>query len=161
MAAPSAVSYVRFLNPRFRFGVDVPAGFVPDRPPDNGDGQAFTSVDARASVAAWGGYNVLQDTTARTEANLVAEIQKMSGTVTYKSIVGSVVVVSGTYPDHNATTVLYTRTVVDPDTEYGLRWTYPVTDKGLYDSQVEHTANSFRTGLPGGPPRLITQSPAG
>ena len=70
----------------------------------------------------------------------------MSGTVTYKSIVGSVVVVSGTYPDHNGTTVLYARTVVGSSTEDTLWWTYPVADKGLYDTQVVHTASAFRPG---------------
>jgi hypothetical protein len=93
---------------------------------------------------------VFDDHPARVEANLVSELQTMSGTVTYESIVGSVVVVSGTYPFHNGTTVLYARTVVGSDTEYTLWWTYPVADKDVYDSQVEHTANSFRTGLPGG-----------
>lgn len=151
-ADPSAVAYVRYLNPRYRFGVDVPATFVAGVPPDNGDGQMFTSLDRRASLAAWGEHNVFGDIPVDVETRLVSDLQQMSGAVTYKSIVGSVVVVSGTYPDHDGTTVLYARTVVDSDDEYTLWWTYPVADKGLYDPQVEHTANSFRTRLPGNYP---------
>jgi hypothetical protein len=145
-SAPSAVSYIRYGNPRYGFFADVPATFVAGRPPDNGDGQAFTSVDGRATITVSGINNVLDDNPVLVEANLVSDLQSMNGTVTYKNIAGSVVVISGTYPDHNGTTVLYARTVVGAGSEDTLWWTYPVADKGVYDPQVVHTASTFRPG---------------
>lgn len=135
------------MNPRYGFLAEVPATFIAGRPPDNDDGQAFTSLDGRATVAVFGSNNVLgNDNPVLVEANLVTDLQSMNGTVTYKNIAGSVVVVSGTYPDPNGTTVLYARTVVGAGSEDTLWWTYPVADKGVYDAQVVHTASAFRPG---------------
>lgn len=145
-SAPSAVPYVQYVNPRYGFLAEVPATFIAGRPPDNGDGQDFRSLDGRATITVSGINNALDDNPVLVEDWLVTALQSMNGTVTYKNIAGSVVVVSGTYPDPNGTMVLYARTVVGAGSEDTLWWTYPVADKGVYDAQVVHTASAFRPG---------------
>jgi hypothetical protein len=49
-----------YVNERFGYSIDVPAGFLrPLPPPANGDGLAFESADGQVSVAVFGSNNAL------------------------------------------------------------------------------------------------------
>jgi hypothetical protein len=49
-----------YVNARFGYSVDIPAGFLyPLPPPENGDGLAFESADGQVSVSVFGSNNAL------------------------------------------------------------------------------------------------------
>jgi hypothetical protein len=50
-----------YVNERFGYSIDIPAGFLyPLPPPENGDGLAFESADGQVSVSVFGSNNALQ-----------------------------------------------------------------------------------------------------
>ena len=51
-----------YQNARFNFGVDIPAGFLPQEPPANGDGLEFDSQQGGAVITASAIGNVGGDT---------------------------------------------------------------------------------------------------
>ena len=59
MVAARAAETTPYHNVRFGFSVEAPAGWIPDQPPENGDGATFRAPDQRAFVAAFGHF-VLQ-----------------------------------------------------------------------------------------------------
>lgn len=61
--AAMAGKWGTYTNPRFGTKVDVPLnGFVADPPPQNGDGQSWTSNDGRGQISVYGSFIVVADT---------------------------------------------------------------------------------------------------
>lgn len=57
LAAPAlGDGWEHYENPRFRFAIDVPEGFVAKPAPDNGDGQKWTTPDGYAELIAYGSF---------------------------------------------------------------------------------------------------------
>lgn len=51
-----AADWEHYQNARFRFALDVPAGFTAKPAPDNGDGQKWTTPDGYAELIAYGSF---------------------------------------------------------------------------------------------------------
>lgn len=55
LSGPAIASdWQHYENGRFLFEIDVPDGFVAQPPPDNGDGQKWTTPDGYAELTAYG-----------------------------------------------------------------------------------------------------------
>ena len=52
----------RYVNDRYGFAVDIPAGFVEAEPPANDDGRTFHTRDGVAVVEVWAGHNAAEET---------------------------------------------------------------------------------------------------
>jgi hypothetical protein len=53
-----ADGWLSYRNPRFGFILPVPPGMKALRPPENGGGQSFTTMDGKVRVAGWSSFNV-------------------------------------------------------------------------------------------------------
>ena len=53
-AAFPAESWGRYINARYGYGVDIPAGFSPVHEADNGDGGVSRSADRQSQLSVWG-----------------------------------------------------------------------------------------------------------
>lgn len=55
---------LHYVNGRFDFSVDIPAGFAPHEPPENDDGRRFDSREGGATITASAIRNEVPDTMA-------------------------------------------------------------------------------------------------
>lgn len=46
-----------YVNARYGTRAEVPAGFIPEPPPDNGDGQRFSDPKGSGTISIYGGMN--------------------------------------------------------------------------------------------------------
>jgi hypothetical protein len=130
----------RYLNPRFGFALDVPANFIPQPEPENGDGQTWKSPDGRGTITAFG-HNGSSE--IGTDYEQVRAEAKTDSRNAYFAEGRNWFVVSGTSgPD-----VYYIKTVRSekcgsaPVLELHLN--YPSSQKSSYDSVVARAASSF------------------
>jgi eukaryotic-like serine/threonine-protein kinase len=131
--------YSEYANPRYGFTALRPSSFRGQPPPEDGDGQAWTSPDGQVLLAAYGAKNVLNYSPAQDEA---ADARLMS--VVYANISGDIVTVSGY--TNNGRTIVYQRDVVGPGSIDTLYWSYPVNQKAQLDAAVTQTALTFQPG---------------
>ena len=131
--------YNAYANPRYGFTALWPSSFRAQPPPEDGDGQDWTSPDGQVLLAAYGTNNVLNYSPEQDEA---ADARLMS--VVYVNISGDIVTVSGY--TNNGRTVVYQRDVVGPGSIDTLYWSYPVNQKAQLDAAVTQTALTFQPG---------------
>lgn len=134
----------RYVNPRFGTADDIPvAGFVPDPPPDNGDGKAWTSVDGRGHIAVYGGYVVVADDFAGYREFLLETARNDGVDITYSAAKPGWFAYSG----FKGETIVYAKVVVsdrcDTLTAHHLRITYPREQRAAYAPIVKHMAHSL------------------
>lgn len=131
-----------YRNPRFGMTLPVPPGMTAQRPPDNGDGQAFRSADGKAELLTWGSFNIdgIGDVAKRFESALI----EPGRTITYKRKTEKWFVISGTRKDGTA---FYER--YDADKKYCAGWlvTYPAAEEKTYTPLIERIAKSYDAGL--------------
>jgi hypothetical protein len=116
-----------------------PSSFRAQPPPEDGDGQAWTSPDGQVLLTAYGTNNVLNYSPEQDEA---ADARLLS--VVYVNISGDIVTVSGY--TNNGRTIVYQRDVVGPGSIDTLYWSYPVNQKAQLDAAVTQTALTFQPG---------------
>jgi eukaryotic-like serine/threonine-protein kinase len=131
--------YSQYANPRYGFTALWPSSLRAQPPPEDGDGQAWTSADGQVLLAAYGANNVLDYSPAQDEA---ADARLMS--VVYVNISGDIVTVSGY--TNNGRTIVYQRDVVGPGSIDTLYWSYPANQKAQLDAAVTQTALTFQPG---------------
>jgi eukaryotic-like serine/threonine-protein kinase len=131
--------YNAYANPRYGFTALWPSSFRAQPPPEDGDGQDWTSPDGQVLLAAYGTNNVLNYSPEQDEA---ADARLMS--VAYVNISGDIVTVSGY--TNNGRTIVYQRDVVGPGSIDTLYWSYPVSQKAQLDAAVTQTALTFQPG---------------
>jgi hypothetical protein len=136
----AGVTYIRYVNDRFGFSVDVPSSFVAEPPPTDGDGEIYDGDAGLVKLTVFGELNV----TGITPSSAGSWIDGETGTT--DTVKGPVSVVSGTFNGNGRTMVGYARTVVGSGTVYVLEWTYPASQAATYDAQVAHTVASFQPG---------------
>jgi hypothetical protein len=145
-AATGAVAQHRwatYANPRFGTTIDYPADLFEqrDRPPDNGDGQAFRSRDGRARLAVWGAYNVNGDSPQQ----YVQQYVEPDGGITYRQIAARYFAVSGLRKGD----IFYQRcnfAAAPGDVIDCFEATYPEADKAAMDAVVARLSRSLRSG---------------
>jgi len=131
--------YNGYANPRYGFTTLWPSSFRAQPPPENGDGQAWTSPDGQALLAAYGSNNVLNYSPKQDEA---ADARLLS--VVYANISGDIVTVSGY--KNGGRTIVYQRDVVGPGSIDTLYWSYPASQKAQWNGAVTLTALTFQPG---------------
>ena len=131
---------LRYVNPRFRFAVDIPSGFRLEEPgPANGDGAGLS--DGRARIGVWGENNAM-GYTADSALKAALRSRERQGTVTYRRLDDGYAI-SGIDGDG---LVYYQRTWVGQGSMNALHWTYPEAEAARYNDLVEMTVNSFTPG---------------
>src|SRR5579863_3733155 len=131
--------YHEYANPRYGFTALWPSSFKPQPPPEDADGQAWTSPDGQAELAAYGANNVLGYSPGQDEA---ADARLLS--VTYTNISGDIVTVSGY--KNNGRIIVYQRDMVGSGSIDTLYWTYPASQKAQWNAAVTLTALTFQPG---------------
>ncbi len=132
---PATVSYARYVNPRFAFAVDYPTFLELERPPDNGDGQAFRKTEhvIMAASARLAGEDDTLDA-------LYQEALAHPGVV-YKHKGREGFVVSSTAEGG----ISYTRVIFKDGIVASLELVYDASLKQAMDPVVARVSASFRT----------------
>jgi eukaryotic-like serine/threonine-protein kinase len=131
--------YDEYADPRYGFTTLRPSSFRAQPPPEDGDGQTWTSPDGQVLLAAYGTNNVLNYSPEQDEA---ADARLLS--VAYANISGDIVTVSGY--KNNGRTIVYQRDVVGPGSIDTLYWSYPANQKAQWAAAVTRTALTFQPG---------------
>jgi hypothetical protein len=131
-----------YENPRFGFALPVPPGMKTLRPPENGDGQAFASLDNRVKLSGWGSFNV--ENLGDVEARWKDALAEPNRTITYQRKTESWFVVSGVTKAGMGFYEKYTA-----NKNYGAGWTmtYPQADEKKYAPWIERIASGYQPRL--------------
>lgn len=131
-----------YENPRFGFVLPVPPGMKALRPPDNGDGQAFATLDQKVKLTGWGCFNV--DDLGNVESCWKAALAEPDRTITYKHKTATGFVVSGVTKNGTGFYEKYTA-----DKNYGSGWTmtYPQADGKKFAPWIERIAAGYQPRL--------------
>ena len=134
----SAQSWRPYHNDRFGTVGASPAGWIAQRPPDNGDGQIFSSPDGRATLTISAGYN--EPATPAGLARLAG--YEDAGTVTYRKAGKDWIVVSGQKNGQ----IFYRRYVLSCANSIwnSVSVDYPAAEKSAYDAIVAHAGAALR-----------------
>jgi hypothetical protein len=135
----AAPGYNQYANPRYGFTALWPSSFKAQPPPEDGDGQSWTSPDGQVLLAAYGANNVLNYSPGQDE---VADGHLPA--VVYANISGDIVTVSGY--KNSGRTIVYQRDVVGPGSIDTLYWSYPANQKAQWNATVTLTALTFKPG---------------
>jgi hypothetical protein len=127
-----------YTNNRYGFRVDYPLTFIPQSPPDNGDGLGFKSLDGKATLDVSGANN--GGFTLKGEFD--SAIKNVHGQLGYNKTGGSWFVVTWTDGDN----IGYTKEFVGPGSQNSFTITFPVEQKSQYDSVVTAIEKSFQPG---------------
>jgi hypothetical protein len=128
-----------YANPRFGATAEVPSDWRADPPPENGDGQRFSSPDGLATITISGILN-LDD---NVEAAMREEEEPGAGeTITYRQRSGRALITSGT----RGMEIFYRKAIlVCADRIWNhVSLEYPAAQKAHYDSLVARIAGSLR-----------------
>lgn len=129
-----------YANARFDYSISYPSALIPQGESANSDGQVFLSRDSTAELRVWGSHNALNETLSSTYDQVISEIQRDGGTVSYKVLRSNFFVVSGTRRGK----VVYRKTILRRDVFKSFTFEYPQASKGKYDSITARIAGSFR-----------------
>lgn len=130
-----ADGWVTYRNARFGFILPVPPGMKALRPPDNGGGQAFETLDGKVNLVSWASFNV--DGLGDVERRWGEELAEGKRTITYKRKTASWYVVSGVDEDG---TGFYIRYTADKDYACGWSIAYPQKEEKKYQAWIERIA---------------------
>jgi len=141
-AVAQAGAWKPYHNPRFGTTADVPAGWKPNPPPENGDGLVFVSPAGTARLIISGNLNVW-DTIA--EGMAIYEKKEDGETVTYKHREARAITLSGTKGD----LIFYEKHILSCRDQIwnSIHLEYPAAAKKDFDPLVAHVAHSLRPGV--------------
>lgn len=127
-----------YENPRFGFVLPVPPGMKTLRPPDNGDGQAFASLDGKVKLSGWGSFNV--EDAAGVETRYRDALAEPGRTITYKRKTAEWYVLSGVTKDGTGFYEKYTA-----NKSYASGWiiTYPQSEEKKYTAWIDRIAKGY------------------
>ena len=135
----------RYENARFGFGVDYPAGLLPEiMKSENGDGQQASSPDDMSWMAMWGANNALETTVREIFAN--AKASDTAPDYAYARVTDRWFVLSWIENrDGRAERIHYQKMVASPDNSQfaGFEIAYPVSERALYDPLLKRIADSL------------------
>jgi hypothetical protein len=139
-AMAAEASWRTYINPRFGVAVDYPPIFTrEDPPPDNGDGQTFSTQRGEAILKVFGSYNVDNEKSDQ----LMASQKRRDVAYTYERAAKTWFVISGTRNDQ----ISYTRCNLPADRSDVLgciELEYPSTDAAQWHDVVVRLAESLR-----------------
>jgi hypothetical protein len=139
-----AETWTSYRNERFGTIADVPAKWVSEPPPVNGDGLAFDAPDHAARLTISGAFNAWD---SLDEGMEVYGAPPEGGTVTYKHREGRSLTVSGTKGDR----IFYSKHILScRDQVWNSAYLeYPAARKKEFDAIVAHVAHSLQTSTGG------------
>lgn len=145
-----ADGWTTYVNPRFGTTAEVPlGGFTADRPPENGDGQSWTSTDGKGRISAYGSYLVVADTLQGYREFSLNTARKDGVTITYSAAGGNWLAYSGT----QGSVIVYMKALLskdcDPPVVHHVYLQYPAAQRKRYDAIVRRMAKSLRAGRVG------------
>ncbi len=150
-AAPAATGSATepvqtFVDSRFGFRCQVPARLVREPPPENGDGQEFTSPDGLQHVTCSGINTPTED--AGTSPGVAGRRDRAfrlahGATVTYSAADARSYTLSGLQGDHR---VFYEHVLWGWGSQNTVLWTYPQAEKAALDAAVTRSVQTFRPG---------------
>jgi hypothetical protein len=131
-----------YENARFGSIIPVPPGMTPNRPPDNGDGQSFSTPDSKVTLATYGSFNV--EGTGDLNRRWKDALAEPGRTITYKRKTDAWFVVSGITEDGMGFYERYTA-----NSKYGAGWyiRYPQSEEKKYSPWIERIAKSYEARL--------------
>jgi serine/threonine-protein kinase len=135
---PAGGGWQSYVNDRYGTRLDFPDVFVPDAPPENGDGRRFQSADASMEVYAWS--NSDGETAASLEQRLVGAEGYTE--VTYSPSGRDWLVLSG----YRGDTIFYEKYFFRGDTVQGFGMEFPAAEKPRYAPIIERIEDSFQAG---------------
>jgi hypothetical protein len=142
--APAAESWKLYVNARYGTAAEYPADrFHPGRPPDNGDGQAFTAADG-AELRIFAHWNIDDDRPGNYETSLRSGDSDYAD-VTYRATGNNWLVLSG----NRGASIFYEKYIFTKGKNsaiHALTVTYPRDAKAAYDPIVARMARSLRAG---------------
>ena len=131
--------WLHYQNSRFGFSISVPPGMTALRPPENGSGQEFRSLDGKVKVLVYGHFNL--DGFGSVEESRKRELIEGERTITYKRKKANWYVVSGVYDNG---TGFYQRYDANENHYAGRLITYPQAEEKKYSPWIERMAKSFK-----------------
>lgn len=152
-ARADELDWETYVNSRFGFSVDIPAGFLlPLPPPPNGDGLGFENAERTVAASVFGAMNALELTFDEYYQGALDDPQL--GRVTYKRKTDRWFVLSGYRtakgPDGPQEVIFYQRLAIDDAGEAisGLNIVFPPAMKQTMDPIVTRMSRSLT------PPKL-------
>ena len=142
-AGAGDLGWSRYTNARFGASADIPmALFVPERAPDDGDGQSFQSGEDAAIIRVYGSlYSATADSFFAYARSTIAEAANDGLTVTYKTSGSAFFVYCGLKRDR----IVYSKTIFGcKDVAETVEIEYPASSKSLYDPLVARIAGSLK-----------------
>lgn len=131
--------WLLYENGRFGTVFPVPPGMKAMRPPDNGGGQQFASLDGKVVLTGGGFFNV--DGNGDVEARWKADLAEPDRTITYKVKKADWYVISGVTKSGLGFYEKYTA-----NAKYCAGWsiTYPQADEKKVSAWIERIAKGFQ-----------------
>jgi hypothetical protein len=147
-AAPQpkrTVVYKRYVNPRFKYGIDYPAFLIAGRESDNGDGRKFKSRDGQTELTVYGmsAYATIDGNRLTVTKALQEELQTRDQNaeyVSYQAKGKNWFVLSGI----GANKIFYVKWMIDGDNVKVFELRYSDQQKERYDPIVSRVAASFK-----------------
>ena len=127
-----------YTNARFGFALPVPPAMKAQRPPDNGDGMEFNSLDGKVKLIGYGSFNI--DGIGDVEARWNSALEEPNRTITYKRKTEGWYVVSGVTKEGVGFYERYTA-----NSKYCAGWSiaYPQAEEAKYAKWVERIAKGY------------------
>ena len=133
-----ADGWMYYENARFGTAFPVPPGMKALRPPDNGGGQAFASIDGKITLTGGGSFNVNEDPTI--ESSWKYAVKVPDRTITYQVKKDNWYVISGTTKDGKG---FYEKFIINKKYQAGWSMTYPLADEKKCSLWIERIAKGF------------------
>ena len=140
--AAAAGEWTPYVNPRFGAAAEIPSeGFTADPPPENGDGQRWTSDEDGGTIAVYGAYQVLADDFEGYRSFALESARESGVKITYERRGQGWFVYSGLDGD----TIVYERVeeACGGDAIVAIRFDYPKSAKRRWDKIVKHGAETL------------------
>ena len=142
IGSAQAADWKSYENDRYGFSVEVPAGFQPLPPPENGDGQAFTSADKRFTLKVYG--HLFVDVAGLVEDERDQEQMSVEDglRITYRQVSGRATTFSGL----KAAMVVYQHAIgtCKGTASALINAEYPASEKARFDPLVTHMARTLQ-----------------
>ena len=138
-----AADWETYVNERFGTRLEIPVDiFIPQPPPENGDGRRFETAGGDASVTVFAAYNM--GDRSIDELYRATVIDAVDERITYERKARRWFVVSGFRGDN----VFYRKLILSPDGEvaHTLELVYPADEKPFFDPLTTRIANSMSPG---------------
>jgi len=135
------VMYYRYFNERYGFEFFYPGYLIKSAPPENGDGQEFSTKDG-LEIYAYGSNEI--EISGKSLKDMFEEVKSNHEKIYYNKLGGNFFIVSGIDKEK----LFWTKTFAGKRYTNTLYITYPVELKRKYDSEVMgYAVDTFKPGM--------------